>query len=247
MNSKFKLNKNFEEYKSFLLHIKDYFSKSETTIHKARNELKIIECNGIDTVVKCFKVPNIINKIAYSFFRDSKAKKSYDYSLKIGDFTPKPIGYIEFYESALLTNSYFVSEKFDYDFTIREPLLDDDFENKDEILKAFARFSYSLHEYGIFHKDYSPGNILIKKVNDDYEFKIVDINRMQFGTLDMEQRALNFSKLWARDDELTIMAKEYLTLYDTNESFIERVCFYSNKNKRIKNFKKRLKGQKVTD
>lgn len=247
MNSKFKLNKNFEEYKSFLLHIKDYFSKSETTIHKARNELKIIECNGIDTVVKCFKVPNIINKIAYSFFRDSKAKKSYDYSLKIGDFTPKPIGYIEFYESALLTNSYFVSEKFDYDFTIREPLLDDDFENKDEILKAFARFTYSLNEHGIFHKDYSPGNILIKKVNDDYEFKIVDINRMQFGTLDMEQRALNFSKLWARDDELTIMAKEYLTLYDFEDSFIDRVCFYSNKNKRIKNFKKRLKGQKVTD
>ena len=247
MNSKFKLNKNFEEYKSFLLHIKDYFSKNDTTIHKARNELKIIECNGIYTVVKCFKVPNIINKIAYSFFRDSKAKKSYDYSLKIAEFTPKPIGYIEFYESGLLTNSYFVSEKFDYDFTIREPLLDDNFTNKEEILKAFARFTYKLHENNIFHKDYSPGNILIKKNKESYEFKIVDINRMQFGVLDKEQRALNFSKLWARDDELTIMAKEYLTLYDAHESFIDRVCFYSNKNKRIKNFKKRLKGQKVTD
>ena len=70
---------------------------------------------------------------------------------------------IEFYKFGLLDESYFVSEKFDYDFTIREPLLDINFPNKNEILKIFAKFTFQLHEVGIFHFDYSPGNILIKK------------------------------------------------------------------------------------
>ena len=245
---KYKIDSNYENnFKDFLLNIKDFFSKNTTTIHKARNELKIINNADIDTVVKAFRVPNIINRIAYSFFRDSKAKKSYEYSLKISQFTPSPIGYIEFYEGGLISNSYFVSEKFDYDFTIREPLLDDDFENKKEILKAFARFTFQLHEAQIFHKDYSPGNILIKKMGDEYIFKIVDINRMQFFELDFEKRAENFSKLWARNDELEVMAKEYMSYYKCDKKFVERVCYYSNKNKSVKNFKKRLKGQKVTD
>ncbi len=234
-------------FKDFFLNIQTFFSKNDTTIHKARNELKIISHADIDTVVKAFKVPNIINRIVYSFFRASKAKKSYEYSLKIGRFTPNPIGYIEFFDTCLLSQSYFVSEKFDYDFTIREPLLDDNFPAKEEILKAFARFTYELHENNIFHKDYSPGNILIKKEDNEFIFKIVDINRMQFFELGAEDRAMNFSKLWARDDELEIMATEYLSLYDTQIDFTQRVCFYSNKNKRTKNFKKRLKGQKVTD
>lgn len=245
---KYKLNTPFENrFKDFLLNIKEHFQTNTQTIHKARNELKVISYDGIETVVKAFKVPNAINKFAYTYLRDSKAKKSYDYSLKIGDFSPTPIGYIEFYEKGLLTKSYFVSEKFDYDFTIREPLLDDKFENKELILRAFAKFTYELHENGIFHNDYSPGNILIKKDGNSFIFKIVDINRMKFFTLDGESRARNFSKLWARDDELEMMADEYLKYYNSSIDFTRQVCYYSNKNKRIKNFKKRLKGQKVTD
>ncbi|MGB3750650.1 MAG: hypothetical protein WA945_03725 [Arcobacteraceae bacterium] len=241
------VNKPYENFQDFLINIKKYFNANDEIIHKARNELKIINHNDVDTVVKSFKVPNIINKIAYSYFRDSKAKKSYEYSLKIKDFTPNPIGYIEFYENSLINDSYFISEKFEYDFTIREPLLDDAFENKDNILKAFAKFTYELHQNNIFHNDYSPGNILIKKYDGDFIFKIVDVNRMKFDELDFEDRAKSFSKLWARDDELEIISSEYLKYYKCRENFTQRVCFYSNKNKRIKNFKKRLKGKKVVD
>lgn len=245
---KYKVNIPYKDnFLDFLINIKEYFKKNDKTIHKARNELKVICFDELDTVVKSFKIPNIINRIAYTFFRDSKAKKSYEYSLKIGGFTPTPIGYIEFFENALLSNSYFISEKFDYDFTIREPLLDDDFEDKELILRAFSKFTFDLHENDIFHNDYSPGNILIKKDGENFIFKIVDINRMKFYTLGDEDRARNFSKLWARDDELEIMADEYLKYFNTSINFTNQVCYYSNKNKNIKNFKKRLKGQKVTD
>ncbi|QOY51426.1 hypothetical protein [Candidatus Sulfurimonas baltica] len=247
MNYKYQLNKEYKVFKDFLLNIKSYFNANENTIHKARNELKTIDNKEVATVVKSFRIPNIVNQIAYSFFRDSKAKKSYEYSLKIGDFTPTPIGYIEFYRLGLLKESYFISEKFDYDFTIREPLLDSNFHDKKEVFRAFSRFTLELHNKNIFHDDYSPGNILIKKIESDYIFKIVDINRMKFFEFNQDQRAQNFSKLWASDEILTIMATEYKKHYQCDDKFVEQVLFFSNKNKKIKNLKKRLKGQEVND
>ena len=245
---KYEINPEYKtDFTNFILNIKDYFNSNEHTIHKARNELKIIAHNNIDTVVKSFKIPNLFNQIIYSFFRDSKAKKSFDYSLKIKEFTPEPIAYIEFYTFFLLKESYFISQKFDYDFTIREPLLENNFLDKEDIFKAFARFTLELHNNNIFHNDYSPGNILIKKEVDTYIFKIVDINRMKFFKLSQEDRAKNFSKLWASDDILTTMATEYQKHYDCDDNFINQVLFHSNKNKKIKNFKKRLKGHEVND
>lgn len=244
----YKINSNFtNNFQDFVLNIKEYFYQNTNTIHKARNELKIISYNSLDTVVKSFRIPNIINQIAYSFFRDSKAKKSYEYSLKISDFTPEPIAYVEFYKFKLLKESYFISKKFDYDFTIREPLLDNNFANKIDIFKAFAKFTLELHNSNIFHNDYSPGNILIKKEQDDYIFKIVDINRMKFCKLNQENRAKNFSKLWASDEILTIIANEYKLHYSCDNAFVAQVLYFSNKNKKFKNLKKRLKGEAVND
>ena len=244
---RYEIDSSFDNFKDFLLDIKVNFNKNKNTIHKARNELKIINSNNIDVVVKSFKIPNIINQVVYAFFRKSKAKKSYKYSLKIDKFTPDAIGYIEFYRFGLLKNSFFISKKFDYDFTIREPLLDKNFENRDLIFKAFANFTLKLHNNNIYHKDYSPGNILIKKDNSNYIFKIVDINRMRFFKLTQKQRAKNFSKLWASDDILEIIANEYMKNYNCDDNFINLILYFSNKNKKIKNFKKKLKGQEVND
>jgi len=246
---KYKLNPHYQKkFENFLTDIQSYFLKESDTIHKARNELKIIPYAGISTVVKSFKIPHLLNKIVYTFFRDSKAKKSYDYSLKIGNFTPNPIGYIEFFKNGLLDTSYFVSEEFAYDFTIREPLLDADFPDKESVFKTFAQFTYALHEEGILHKDYSPGNILIKKEQDGYTFKIVDINRMEFRPLTDDERLENFNKLWAKDEDLTIIIKEYAKIANLDEtSSIKKALHYSQKLKNFKNMKKRLKGKPVVD
>ena len=243
---KYEINPSYKmEFKGFLTNIKKHFQSSNSSIHKARNELKIIPFQGIDTVVKSFKIPNIINKVVYTYFKDSKAKKSYEYSLKLGHFTPTPIGYIEFFKNSLLYESYFVSEKFAYDFTIREPLLDKSFKNRVAILEAFAMFTLELHNAGVFHDDYSPGNILIKEDEDTYIFKIVDVNRMKFFALTEEDRAKNFSKLWANEDNLTTIATQYIKHYKAHNDFIKKVLHYSLQNKKRKNFKKRLKGKEI--
>lgn len=244
INTKYK-----SSFDNFFLAIKKYFNNNNNSIHKARNELKVIDYNGISTVVKSFKVLNIIRKLVYTYFRQSKAKKSYDYSLRLKDFTPTPIGYIEFYRYRLLDNSYFVSEKFEYDFTIREPLLNNGFNDKDNILKQFASFTYDLHQDNILHQDYSPGNILIKKdKNNNYIFKVVDINRMQFKSLSLKQRLKNFNKLWANDKDLTIIIKEYAKLLNEDKDICLKLALkYNQKHKNKINMKKRLKGVKVVD
>jgi len=246
--NRYEINELYKDFfMDFLVNIRDIFTKNDTLIHKARNELKIVQHSKYTTVVKSFKVPNIINKIVYTFFRDSKAKKSYTHSLKLKEFTPMPIAYIEFFKFGLLNESYFVSENFNYDFTIREPLLDGNFSSREAVFRAFARFTLELHNDNIFHNDYSPGNILIKQEGEDYIFKIVDINRMKFFALSEDDRAKNFSKLWADDEILVLMADEYKKHCVCSENFTKQVLYYSNKNKKIKNLKKRLKGQEVND
>lgn len=237
-----------QKYCEFLKEIQLYFNQSQNSIHKARNEIKIVNFQDESLVLKSFKVPNLLNKIVYTFFKTSKAKKSYENSLKIGDFAPKPIGVVEFKRFGLLDASYFVSEHFDYDFTIREVLKDSSFEDREKIFQTFAQFTFLLHERDILHLDYSPGNILIKKEGEAYIFKIVDINRMEFKPLSHEQRLQNFSKLWAKDEDLAAIAKEYSKLSKSSEeSCIKTALKFSHAHKRKINIKKRLRGKKVVD
>ena len=225
--------------------IREIFAGDDHSIHKARNELKIIELNGIKTVVKSFKVPHLLNRIIYTYFRKSKAYKSYHNALRLeelGISTPKPIALIEFYEAGFLGESFFVAEYFEYDFTIRTPLLEP-LEDREEIFKAFAAYTYDLHKCGVWHLDYSPGNILIKRTEEGYQFSIVDINRMDFRPITAMQGCENFNKLWATDEEIEIMGREYARLCGLDESVvIAEMKHHNDANKRVKNFKKRLKN-----
>ena len=236
-------------YSDLIKNIRSYFSEAKNSIWDKRNKIKVISFDKEDITIKSFKIPHFMNKIAYTFFRDSKAKRSYDNSMKILEFVPKPIGYAEYKKFGLLHDSYFLCEKYAYDFTIREPLIRDDFEDRENIFKQFSVFTHALHLKGVVHLDYSPGNILIKKMDDDtYEFKIIDVNRMQFKNLTDIECLENFSKLWAQDKDLSIIIDSYAKLIKmhADEAFNSAVKA-SQKHKDKKNLKKRLKGKKVVD
>ena len=239
---KYELNKRLESHKPLLLQIKKIFAENGELIYKKRNEIKNITFNDLVWNVKSFRVPNLLNKVVYTFFRESKAKRSYRYSREISAFVPEPLGYVEYYRFGLLHESYFVSESFHYDLTIREILFDYDPIEKGKILKAFAKFSYALHEAGICHLDYSPGNILIKREEAEYVFKIVDINRMQFGEMNITQRAKNFARVWLKDEDMRTIIKEYTVFasYDYDK-MVKMALEYSQQHKEKANLKKRLK------
>ncbi len=63
-----------------------------------RNKIKLFELEGKTINIKSFKIPHLINKIAYKYFRKSKARRSYEYANRLienGIGTPQPIAYAE--------------------------------------------------------------------------------------------------------------------------------------------------------
>jgi serine/threonine protein kinase len=211
-------------------------------MHKARNEIKIIEIDKRQYVVKSFKKPHFVNKIVYSFFRTSKAQRSYDNSLMLQDFAPTPIAYIEFYEASLLAQSYFISEYYPYDFTMKPPLLDPHFPDRNALLEAFTNFTYELHQNKIFHIDYSPGNILVKKIQGAYQFKIVDVNRMRFFILTNSDRAKNFAKLTSNLEDIKKIADFYTKKMPSLNNFFDQIVACIVKHTRVKKIKKSMKA-----
>ena len=121
--SKKNINIKYLKYKDTLDNIILKFdSKIYKSIKRDRNTLKIFDLKKKKIVVKSFKVPNILNKIIYTFFRKSKAKRSYEYALKLvtnNINTPKPIAYYETKKYFLLNKSYYVCEHIDYDIDAR--------------------------------------------------------------------------------------------------------------------------------
>lgn len=247
MSYKLELNPTYPNFRDTLLNIKSIFSNNKETIHLARNELKVIELEGINTVVKAFRVPNWMNRFVYAYIRNSKAYKAFHNATKlhgIGVETPEAIGYIEFFKFGLLHESYFISKKFDYDFTIAH-IRDDQPEYKKKVLEQFAAFSYEIHKKGVWHVDYSGGNILIKESNGNYEFSLVDINRMKFRPISGYKGLENFNKLWFNETDLTTIAKTYALLAGLDEQkAISEILMHDRRLKAKVEFKRKLKGKK---
>jgi tRNA A-37 threonylcarbamoyl transferase component Bud32 len=187
------------------------FETTGESIYKARNELKRMQWNGEPVIVKSFAIPNFIRRYIYGRFRASKAGKSFHNAQtleRLGVGTPSPIGYIERFRGGGLTRSFYVSHEWAADFTIREPLMDHSFPGREEILQALGRFAWELHRKNVFHRDFSPGNILIRAADSGPPaFALVDVNRMCFRPLSLKARMQNFAMLWADQSDLkTIMS-----------------------------------------
>jgi len=252
-NQKNLLNPKFSDLESFIHNLPERFEKEGHVLYKGRNEIRVFEYKGLKLNVKSFKVPHFINKVAYAYLRGSKAKHSFEYALKIrdcGSETPEPVACVELWKSGLFDRSYYVSLHHQYDFTIRD-LIGFDFPDKENILKQFAVFTYvKLHKNSIHHLDYSRGNILIQKLeNQQYDFSIVDINRMKFEKMDYIKGLKNFSQIWANEDELAIVAREYARINNKNEDEASNLLIqfdkeHKEKIERKKRFKKLFKSSK---
>jgi serine/threonine protein kinase len=100
-------------------------------------------------------------------------------------------------------------------FPLRDVLLDPCRADREDILLAFGRFTCTLHDLGVLHRDYSPGNILVVTSDDpgQYRFELVDLNRMSFGALSLQQRMHNLRLLWAGDDDLQVVVRGYAEVF----------------------------------
>jgi len=236
-------------FKDLILNIKDIFNDEKNSIiFEQRNVLKVIDYKNNKFVVKSFKIPHLLNRVVYNFFRESKAKRSYDNSvklMKLGVNTPKPIGFIEFNSLLLFNESFYVSEFFDYNFEIRAVFADKNFKDRENILKLFVEFSYELHNKNVYHIDYSPGNIIVKKIDDEYLFYIIDVNRMKFLDLDLDLRMKSFSKLTFDEDDNFLMVKHYAKISKNDEDILlEKLKLSLDEQRKYLDNKQKLKKLK---
>jgi hypothetical protein len=245
-----KIHKKFQEDKSFFDGIIEGFETTgENFGNQNRNTLKLFPLKDVTINVKSFKIPNIVNQIAYRFFRKSKAQRSFEYANRLMDLgigTPQPIAYYECKTLFLFKKSYYVSQHLNYDLTYRELTKDFEYPDHEAILRAFTRFTYNLHENGIHFLDHSPGNTLVKKTTSGYEFFLVDLNRMEFKALDFETRIKNFSRLTTHKSMIEVMSDEYAKCSGEDYDKIFNLMWqetqnFQNKFQRKQNLKKKVK------
>ncbi|QNK78898.1 Kdo domain containing protein [Winogradskyella sp. PAMC22761] len=229
-----KIQDNSTLTKEQLMHaIENFDQQGEMIGNGYRNVIKILTIGGERYNIKEFKVPNLVNKIVYRFFRKSKAERSFLYAkrlLKAGILTPTPEAFVEYKSPFTFGSSYYISKQLEYDFTIRKLVDDPTCDDYDNILRKFTQFTYRLHQNGIHFLDHSPGNTLIKKEGDDYKFYLVDLNRMDFKTLSYDERLANFARLSPKDYMLEVLSDEYAKLIGKpREEVKERMLFFSQK------------------
>lgn len=229
--------------------IDNFDRRGEKLVNAKRNSIKVFDLDGMPVVIKSFKVPNFVNQIAYKYLRKSKAERSYEYAIKLlemGIKTPQPIAYFEYESPLFFKQSYYVSQQLIPDLTFRQLVKQPDYPEHEKILRAFTRFTFQLHENGIEFKDHSPGNTLIEKKGEDFEFSLVDLNRMAFKSLNFKDRMKNFSRLTPKREMVEVMSDEYAKLYGKPAAEVfDEMWFqtedFQEKFQRKKRIKKRLK------
>ena len=150
-----------EHLRDFTERLPELFDREGEVLHAGRNTIKAFEAEGERLVVKRFKRPNLLRAVIYTFFRRSKARRSYEHAVRLralGVDSPEPVAWSEYRRNGLITETYFVSRRSDYTpltaATERFPTSD-----SLPVLEAFARFTVRLHEKGICHEDFNQTNI----------------------------------------------------------------------------------------
>lgn len=202
----------YSQLKEFVQNLPSLWDAGEgKVIYKGRNELREMECKGITMVVKEFRIPNLVNRLAYGVLRPSKARRSYEYAqmlLEHGIGTPEPVGYCTERNGILFGRSYYACLKSECPYTYVH-LMNGDYPNQERVLRAIARLTATIHELGWIHKDYSRGNILFKETPEKVKLEIIDLNRIRFQKVDMIKGCKNFERLPGNEEMLRIMADEY--------------------------------------
>lgn len=180
-NYKFIVNPACRDLARFVEKIPIVFDVEGQTVYEGRNTVKLFDVCGRTLVVKRYKRPFIHQRIDYTFIRKSKARRAYEYGMRIrecGIDTPEPIACVEEHKFGLFRTGYFVSSYCgDPDLRVlRENPLDN-------LMEAFAHFVVEMHEKGVLHGDLNLSNILYREDESEskgYHFTVIDTNRSRF-------------------------------------------------------------------
>lgn len=183
---------------------------SAQLIYRARNRVFTLTADdGTQLNIKAFRCPSFPNSAIYTHWRESKASRSYHNSRRLTELnigTAIPVGYVEVSKNGMLTRSYYVSLQHPGE-TVR------DWQNiphSDNLIDALGALLVDMHRKGVWHKDFTPGNILFTRSdNGHYEFALLDVNRMKFDIHDTMTLMTNFKAIHLDDKQMLRLAHAY--------------------------------------
>ena len=214
MKTTITVNPKYESLRAFLERIPTVFEHEGREIYNDRNVIKVLDApNGTALNVKRYCVPKGPNRLVYSLgIRKPKGLRAFRYPQRLlaaGIDTPEPVAYIEERRGGLLGYSFFISLQCSYEHTLKDVGYAEA-GTYEALAEALGRFTASMHDKQLMHRDYSPGNVLYHVDADGhYHFSLVDINRMHFGSVDQRQGCLNFIRLWGPKRFFELLVRAY--------------------------------------
>ena len=208
------------------------FEERGEVLYDIRNKVKRFHVDGVEVVVKRYGHITAFNRLMYSTFRKSKAKRAYRNASrlkKLGIDTPEGVAVLETFKHGILQNSFFISlyipdrslsflRDFDAGNQALYPLLD-----------ALVAWLVKVHDQGVYHQDLNVGNILYRELpSSGFSFQLIDNNRMKFySELSLKMRLKNLRRISDNVDLLNYILKRYAELLhlDTNKVQLQG-CFY---------------------
>lgn len=234
MRTKIRVNPAFAGVKGFMKSLPATFNDKGVTLKNDRNEIKIIKYGELKLCVKSFNRVTVFNRYMYSWFRSTKAKRSYKTALRLKKKninTPAPIGYVEVYGNwGILQKAFYVSLYLEYDYDMAD-ILDKNIAKQEVILTHFAQYmAQVVHPAGAWHNDLSPGNVLINKNEDEeWSFSFIDLNRMEFRRDISSFRGLsNLKKMTNQPVALSLMAEQYALVSKRNPQIFSFLLIRDN-------------------
>lgn len=210
---------NYAAFEAEIARLPETFDTQGELLHSGRNTVKrFVRADG-NWVVKRYKRPNLVQRIAYTFFKPGKAERAYRYAwmlLEKGISTPEGIAYIEIKKGGLIEDCYFVSTECT-DIPLYPELVDTpDYDRA--LADTLAVFIVHLHSLGILHGDLNLNNILYRVADGgQLHFTLIDTNRSHFKAILSSKECLeNLKRVTHRRDLLKYIIGKYAELRGWN-------------------------------
>jgi tRNA A-37 threonylcarbamoyl transferase component Bud32 len=209
---KFEIAPEYTDISNFLLQIPSTLDDEGTILQRKRNTVKrVMSPNNVPLIVKRYKIPNLVQRLSYTFFRPSKAKRAYLYAqrlLSMNIATPTPIAYIEEYKNGLFRESFFICTECE-DETLFDVLIKVEHFDKG-LADAFAIYVVTLHKHGFLHGDLNLDNVFYHRTAQGVQFSTIDINRSHFKVEPTQTECLdNLIRVTHRRDLLAYIVETY--------------------------------------
>lgn len=230
----------FNTLREFALNLQKTFDDIGSTILDNRNVVKKIATPQGVVVVKDFRGMYFFNRLAYTLFTASKAKRSYENSATLrekGIATPRQIGWLDYYRWGLLSRSFFISVYDPYE-TLRD-VLNRNRNNAlviESLYDHLIEFIIKLHRLEVYHHDFSLTNILVIPDGERFRFSLVDLNRVRFRNVGFADGLHNLSKLDIPDEDLNQLIRKYAVALDQSPE--EALKLFRTKHQRAATLRK---------